>query len=438
MFSASQVVTCEGLWLNQVMKILLLNDKIPPEGKGGAEAVVWRLAQGLAKAGHDPHVVATTLAGSFEEVREGIPTYHLRAGYPERFRAWLSLWNPQTVGAFGKLLRRIQPDVVNAHNIHSFLSYHTLKMARDAGCGVVFSAHDAMTFAYGKLPSSFAAGRPEQIDNADTRVPRGYNLRQNRFRYNPFRNRVIKRCLERNTHIRTAPSQALADAFAANDMPPVSVVHNGIDENEWQTVDESIVDDLQRRLDLKGKRVILIAGRLTAEKGLRQMLMALNVLRQQFPLARLLLLTSRDLERQTSQEFEQLRHLICVGGWLSGDELRAAYQLADVVAVPSIYVDPFPTVVLEAMAAGKPVVATGFGGAREAVVDGETGYIVNPFDTEVFAEGLERLLRDSGLRREMGWRGRERVRRSFSLEQQVAKMVAIYGRSIGLAAGKSK
>ena len=140
------------------MKILLLNDKIPPEGKGGAEAVVWRLAQGLAKAGHEPHVVATTPEAAFEEIRKGIPTYHLRAGYPERFRAWLSLWNPQTVGAFGKLLRRIQPDVVNAHNIHSFLSYHTLKMARDAGCGVVFSAHDAMTFAYGKL--RFSLGSP--------------------------------------------------------------------------------------------------------------------------------------------------------------------------------------------------------------------------------------------------------------------------------------
>ncbi len=432
-----QVVTCEGLWLNQVMKILLLNDRIPPEGKGGAEAVVWRLAHGLS-GDHEAHVVAATPAASFEEVRDGIPVYHLRAHYPERFRAWLSLWNPQTAGAFGTLLRRIQPDVVNAHNIHSFLSYRTLKVARDAGCGVVFSAHDAMTFAYGKLPASFAASRPEDFDRADTRLPSGYNLRQNRFRYNPFRNRSIRRCLERNTHIRTAPSQALADALAANDMPPVDLVHNGIHVNEWQANDETLVDDLRRRLDLNGKQVILIAGRLTAEKGLRQMLLALNALRQQFPQLRLLLLTSRDMDRQVTQEFAQLRHLICLGGWLSGDELRAAYQLADVVAVPSIYLDPFPTVVLEAMAAGKPVVATGFGGAREAVVDGETGYIVNPFDTEVFAERLERLLRDSGMRRGMGWRGRERVRRCFSLEQQVAKMVAMYDKSIELAAGRSK
>ena len=396
------------------MKILLLNDRIPPEGKGGAEAVVWRLAQGLAAADHEVHILTTTDGDAFEEIRDGIPTYHLRAGYPERFRAWLSLWNPQTVGAFGNLLRRIQPDVVNAHNIHSFLSYRTLKIARDGGCGLVFSAHDAMPFAYGKLPASFAAGGAEDFDRADTRLPRGYNLRQNRFRYNPFRNAVIKRCLARNTHIRTAPSQALADAFAANDMPPVDLVHNGIDVNEWRSVDDAIVADLRRRLDLEAKQVILIAGRLTAEKGLRQMLLALNVLRQQFPQLRLLLLTSRDMDRQVTQEFAQLRQLICVGGWLSGGELRAAYQLADVVAVPSIYLDPFPTVVLEAMAAGKPVVATGFGGAREAVADGETGYIVNPFDTEAFAESLGRLLRNSGLRREMGWRGRASAFESVS------------------------
>ena len=102
------------------MKILLLSDRIPPEGRGGAEAVVWRLARGLAAAGHNIHVAAATTGAPFEEVRDGIPTYHLHAAYPERFRAWLSLWNPQTAGALRSLLQRLQPDIVNAHNIHAF------------------------------------------------------------------------------------------------------------------------------------------------------------------------------------------------------------------------------------------------------------------------------------------------------------------------------
>ncbi len=414
------------------MKILLLSDRIPPEGRGGAESVVWRLARGLAAAGQETHVITTTADAAFEEMREGIPTYHIHAGYPERFRAWLSLWNPQTVGAYGKLLRRIQPDVVNAHNIHYLLSYQTLKLAREAGCGVVFSAHDAMPFAYGKLPASFSADGPGPFEPAEYRLPRGYNLRQNRFRYNPFRNAMIKRFLARYAHIRTAPSQALAHAFAGNDMPAVDVAHNGIDLDEWGPVDESIVADLRGRLDLLDKRVILIAGRLTAEKGLRQMLAALGRLQASLPAVRLLVLSSRAIESQISGEFAHLAPLIRIGGWLGGDALRAAYQLADVVAAPSIYVDPFPTVVLEAMAAGKPVVATCFGGAPEAIVDGETGYIVNPFDIAALSDRLRRLLIDEGRRRQMGVLGRERVAEQFSLDRQARRMLALYERALAM------
>ena len=100
------------------MRILLLNDRIPPEGKGGAESVVWRLAQGLAQVGHEVHVIVATSDATVEETRTGIPTYHLHADYPKRFRAWVSLWNPQTIRPFRQLLQRIQPDVVNAHNVH--------------------------------------------------------------------------------------------------------------------------------------------------------------------------------------------------------------------------------------------------------------------------------------------------------------------------------
>ena len=368
----------------------------------------------------------------FEETRDGIATYHLHAGYLERFRAWLSLWNPQTVGAYKKLLRRIQPDVVNAHNIHYLLSYQTLKLAREAGCGVVFSAHDAMPFAYGKLPASFSPDGPAPFEPGRYRLPRGYNLRQNRFRYNPFRNAVIKRYLARCAHIRTVPSQALARAFADNDMPPVEVAHNGIDLDEWIPVDESIVSDLRVRLDLEDKRVILIAGRLTTEKGLRQILAALGQLHDSLSAVRLLVLSSRAIDSQISGEFADLAPLIRSGGWLSGDELRAAYQLADVVAAPSIYVDPFPTVVLEAMAAGKPVVATCFGGAREAVVDGETGYVVDPFDIAALSDRLLRLLTDEDRRRQMGTLGRERVAEQFSLDGQARLMLALYERALAM------
>ena len=412
------------------MKILLLNDRIPPEGRGGAEIVAWRLARGLQAAGHHVHVAAATTGDAFEEAREGIPTYHIRAAYPERFHPWLSLWNPQTAKPLRQLLARIQPDVVNAHNIHAWLSYHSLKLARDAGCAVVFSSHDAMPFAYGKLRHFVKPDRRAINLPADYRLPALYNLRHNRFRYNPLRNPLIRHYLLNYTHMRTAPSQALADAHAANGMPALEVVHNGIDTAEWARADAAKVEEMRRRLDLVDKRVILIAGRLTADKGTQQILRAMDRLRDQQPNMRLLVLTSRDIESQIPAEFQHFRPLICAGGWLSGADLRAAYQLADVVTVPSIVFDTFPTVNLEAMALGIPVIATCFGGSREAVVDGTTGYIINPFDTATFADRLQRLLSDAELRAGMGARGRERVRAHFSLAGQVEQMLNIYQRAL--------
>jgi type III pantothenate kinase len=69
---------------------------------------------------------------------------------------------------------------------------------------------------------------------------------------------------------------------------------------------------------------------------------------------------------------------------------------------------------LEAMAAGKPVVASAVGGLLDLVADGETGLLVPPRDVTALRSALERLLADGELRRRMGEAGRERVRESFS------------------------
>lgn len=408
------------------MRIVLMNDRIPPEGKGGAESVVWRLAQGLSYAGHDVHVVVATPDQSFEDHRAEIPIYHLHAAYPKRFRAWVSLWNPQTIQPFRALLQRIQPDIVNAHNIHFDLSYHTLKVAHDMRIGTVFSSHDVMPFAYTKLthfikPDIDAIHLPD-----DYRLPAGFNLRQNRLRYNPLRNIMIRRYLTRFATYHTTPSQALADAHAANDLPMFQSVYNGINPDAWGTADPDTVESLRQRLKLNDKKVILIAGRLTSHKGTVQLLAAMDRLTHKIPDMRLLVLTAGDIDKQIPSDYQHLRPFITSGGWLSGDALVAAYHLADVAVTPSIIFDSFPTVNLEAMAAGLPVIATWFGGSQEAVNDGETGYIINPFDTALFAARLHDVLTNNTLRQQMGKSGQQRIRDHFTLDHQIKNMVALY------------
>jgi glycosyltransferase involved in cell wall biosynthesis len=103
-------------------------------------------------------------------------------------------------------------------------------------------------------------------------------------------------------------------------------------------------------------------------------------------------------------------------------------SISDVCVLSSKGVEGFSNSILEYMAAGRPVVATDVGGAREAVVDGETGYIVLPEDPETMATRLISLLREPERAWAMGERGRKRVLEQFSCEAQLTRVEKLYER----------
>jgi glycosyltransferase involved in cell wall biosynthesis len=401
------------------MRLLVLCDSIPPEHLGGAGKVAWEVARGLRAAGHEVALIATTPGAPFDETRDGIAAYHLHSAYPYRFNAWLGLYNPQTMPALRRLYAEIRPDAIYAVNVHTHLSYSSLSLARRLGIPVVFHAQDVMPFAYAKLDHRITASTPCALDPASLRLPPLYNLRQMRARYNPARNLVIRRILTTATARRFACSRALAAALEANGLPPFEVAHNGVDPAALRAAPEAI-ESLRARLGLAGRRVILFAGRLSAGKGSRPLLAALARVAERVPDAALLCLTAATPAEQgiAGPEYADLRaRYIVQGGWLEGESLAAAYHLTDVVVFPSITHDPFGLVNVEAMAAGKPVVATCFGGAPEVVVDGETGYVVNPLRVDDLADRLTRLLGDADLRARMGEAGYARALAHFTFDR---------------------
>jgi glycosyltransferase involved in cell wall biosynthesis len=103
----------------------------------------------------------------------------------------------------------------------------------------------------------------------------------------------------------------------------------------------------------------------------------------------------------------------------------SCYSAADVVLLPTRRVEGVATVILEAMAASRPVVASRIGGIPDAVVDGETGYLVGVGDVETLSERTGRLVASAPLRAELGGRGRERVERLFVLPRQADAFAAI-------------
>jgi len=121
------------------------------------------------------------------------------------------------------------------------------------------------------------------------------------------------------------------------------------------------------------------------------------------------------------------------GAILAGERRDVVEILAasDVVALASRFGEGCPNAVLEAMAAARPVVATGAGGTPEVVADGETGILVPPGDVEAMRAALERLAGDPDLRRRMGRAGEARARSEFGVEKLVKLYEGLYFKLTG-------
>jgi glycosyltransferase involved in cell wall biosynthesis len=113
-----------------------------------------------------------------------------------------------------------------------------------------------------------------------------------------------------------------------------------------------------------------------------------------------------------------------VVGWRSADEMPDLYRQADIVVVPSIWLEPFGMTVVEGMASGLPVVGSRIGGIARSIVDNETGTLVPPHEPQALADALEALIRDKDRRERMGRKGRGRAVEEFDWDVIVSRYYA--------------
>lgn len=124
------------------------------------------------------------------------------------------------------------------------------------------------------------------------------------------------------------------------------------------------------------------------------------------------------------------RHRVRFLGWLPSEEMAGWYAAADLVAVPSAWPEPFGIVGLEAMAAGRAVVASDIGGVRQWLEDGVSGIAVPPGDARRFAAAMDAILADPARRERMGTAGRARVSTEFSLATHLDRIGRLYADAV--------
>lgn len=266
------------------------------------------------------------------------------------------------------------------------------------------------------------------------RVPRMITSRRSLGLYKDGRGwmQAVENWTNRRVDAVTVNSEAVrADTLAREKIDPqkIHLIYNGVPFEPPASETEAEVFLGQVGLGgakASGTKTILCVANLIHYKGHLTLIDALKEVAAQVPDFRLLLV-GRDggMEERIRQRAAEsgLKEKVLFLGSLTS--LARVYAAADVVVHPSDE-EGFSNVILEAMAAGRAIVATRVGGIPEAISDGEDGLLVPKGDAHALADGLLKVLRDDALQRRLGLAARERALREFSMEAMFRNYEKLY------------
>jgi phosphatidyl-myo-inositol dimannoside synthase len=200
---------------------------------------------------------------------------------------------------------------------------------------------------------------------------------------------------------------------------PVSVLHPGADLRAFRP--DLPTADLRERLGVNGRAVVVCVSRLVARKGQDVLIRGMSRVRRRVPEATLVIVGGGPYEaRLRALASHAPTGSVVFAGQVSEEDLPRYYAMGDVFAMPcrsrlgGMEVEGWGNVFIEASACARPIVVGDSGGARETVVDEETGLLVDGGDVEQVADAVAGLLADPERARRMGIAGRERVERAHA------------------------
>ncbi|RLE96431.1 MAG: glycosyltransferase family 1 protein [Thermoprotei archaeon] len=364
------------------MRVVLASQWFPPD-VGGVSSHVRDLAYTLVRRGHEV-LVLTRRGRRYGDLRvEGLSRVEC-ASIP------LSMAGR---GRIASLLTLFKPDLVHVHHAFTPIPLAAAAAAAALGYPTVLTNHssyldgwDLARIALGKaaLPVRAVLSKVDEV---------------------------------------IAVSRSAA-RFIAAFLPPgrqVRVIPNGVDAERFKPCGPAPLRD-----SISADFVILFVGRLVYRKGLTVLLKALSLLKD---LDLTLVVVGEGPLRPSAEALARrlaIEDRVMFLGSINEWELPGVYRSADVVAVPSLYGEAFGIVALEAMATGRPVVASRVGGLSELVIGGETGVLVPPGDPEALAEALRALYEDEELRAQMGRRGRARILELYDWRVVIRHLEEVY------------
>jgi glycosyltransferase involved in cell wall biosynthesis len=371
---------------------------------GGPALHVAYLSDGLRDRGYDTTLVAGSLALGEESMavvaeRLGVPIVTI----PELHREISPLLDLRAAYRLADLIREVRPQILHTHT---------------AKAGTI-----------GRLAARLlgGAGPPIVVHTFHGHVLRGY--------FDPVRStafRLLERWLARRTTALIAVSPEVRDDLVSLGVAPrekFTVVRLGIELDERVGTDsDGPRAETRRALGIPADRFVVgWIGRMTGVKRTDDVLLAVRALRERGVDTVLCMVgdgPDRDAVERRAHQLGIVRDSLFLG---YQEEVASYYAAFDALILPSAN-EGTPVSAIEALAGGRPVVATRVGGVPDVVRDGVDGFLVEPGDVDAMAERLSALAADPPLRHRMGEAGRASVHERYSVERLLDDIDALYRR----------
>jgi glycosyltransferase involved in cell wall biosynthesis len=210
----------------------------------------------------------------------------------------------------------------------------------------------------------------------------------------------------------------------------IRLIYNGVDTKHYAIPpDQAALQEYRKRHGIpEGHPTIGGIGRLASGgvKGFDLILAAASLLKETFPNLRVLIVGGgprRSFLEDVARRLGIWNQVHFVG---PTEDVRVPLALTDLFLFPSRWPEAFGLTLVEAMAAGKPVIATRVGAVPEIVAHGESGWLVSPDDPSAMAEGVKHLLTDRALAQRIARQGQLRAQEMFGIDRMAAQIEAVY------------
>jgi glycosyltransferase involved in cell wall biosynthesis len=407
-------------------RIIICSNVYPPHFIGGAELIAHYQAKKMKEMGHEVIIFAgdSEIQGKrydlHQDSYEGLSVYKVRLQSQDYNPNFINFYHRPVIQHFSRLIDDFSPHVVHFHHIIG-LSVGLIHLAKRKGIKTVLTLHDHWGFCF-----------KNTLIKDQEQICRDYGpcedclpfIREEDGMGIPISMRkdfLAIQLKEVDTFI--SPSQYLAEAYVRAGIPreKIRAMWNGIDVNRFSHLSKSSMGDTLR---------FTCIGYLGKHKGIHIILNALPLIDHKHRI-RINLVGAGDLVDSYKKQVEQIGWDNSVKFWgkIDNSRIEEVYRETDVLLLASVTPENQPVSIVEAMAAGTPVIASRIGGIPELVEDGKTGYLFEAGNAKDLADKMLEFVLHPERLKTFGENAYGKIKGN-TFENQVSKILQVYDEKV--------